>query len=716
MLKMLFAAAITIYFSMGTVCIAADGGIKNEAQISEEKRIYDLLSQAQDNSGIENSERMKLAFSGLALARSAKIDSLQIKAFIIIANLQTESDENQISLHYLDSALQIANIYKDNWNIGEIWYRKGVNYHRLGEPLIALEAFNESLRASRFSGNFKLEGSAYSMMGTIFRLNGLYDRAIEYIIKSKLNYEKANFTEGNAWAAYLLGRIYADLRLQETAMEYYREALQIYQQISAVDGNKNGLAICFEQIGILNIETGNFEEAQKNVEKTFEIYTEINSVYGLSIAYKNLARIDYAKGNYNHAEIKLKKALELNKEGSDFLSLPGIYEYLGLSVIGKGKFKEGIELMNKGLQQATVNNQKKIQLDIYSKLAEEYIRRNDLKNALVNRNEMIKIQDSLLLGAANIKMEQLQTILEIDEKNSQIAELEKQNEINSLLIKHHRISRNIMIAGIILASLISFTIYLFYKKLRRKNRELKEANAAKDKLFAIIGHDLRGPAGAHSSLLEHLNSNFGDFSSAELQDILHTLHKSSENINNLLENLFIWAQSQGAKIEYRPSGFQLADVIQNSINGLIQTAQNKEISIVPQVDEKLAVYADPDMVQVIVRNLLSNAIKFTDRSGIVHIKTECGKSDMILISVTDTGVGIEKENLARIFDISQGYRTKGTENEKSTGLGLLLVKDFVEKNKGKFFIESEKNKGTTVSFTLPVFKQPRFKKKRYNFC
>ena len=180
-------------------------------------------------------------------------------------------------------------------------------------------------------------------MGTIFRVNGLYDRAIEYIINSKLNYEKAESLEGHAWDAYILGRIYSDLKLPQKALEYFQEALEIYSKQASVDGNKDGVAICYEQIGLLNLDSGNFKEAKMYIDRTLEIATANKSSYILSNAHKNLGMIEYSMGNYELAEKYLNESLKIKNEVGDLLSLPTIYEYLGLCLIGKGQIDEGFQ-------------------------------------------------------------------------------------------------------------------------------------------------------------------------------------------------------------------------------------------------------------------------------------------------------------------------------------------------------------------------------------
>jgi signal transduction histidine kinase/uncharacterized pyridoxamine 5'-phosphate oxidase family protein len=655
-------------------------------------------------------ESVIMAKSALVAAKTTGNKNLVMHSYYMLGRIYTEAANNSLSLVYLDTALVIAESVNDNWNKGEILYQIGVNKHRMGEALKALESFNTSIQACRLSNNFKSAGSSYSVMGTIFRMNGLYDRAIEYIIKSKLNYEKADFIEGDAWATYLLGRIYHDLKLPQKALEYFHESLGIYKKLAAIDGIQNGLAICYEQIGIINLEEGNFEEARKYIDETFKIYSATESKYGLSNVYMNLGKIEYFENNYLQAEYYLNESLQIKKEVGDLLSQPGIYEYIGLCLIERGQTKEGFKTIQQGLDLAIANNQKKIQSDIYAKLSNSYLNANDLKNAIFYKDKQIEIQNLILSGAANIKIEQLQAIYEIDEKNNLIAELEKQNKIIALSNRQNKIIKNIMISGIVLALLITLIIFWFYNKLKLKNNELFEANAAKNKFFAIIAHDLRGPTSSLAALLELINSKFNELGKVELKNMLLVLYKSAENVSNLLENLLIWAQSQVDKIEYRPTNIKLDDLLQTTVKGLNQTAEDKQIEIRVEHNEQIFVLADSDMVQTIVRNILNNALKFTHRGGLVSIKTEVINRNFALIKIIDNGVGIEKSILPKIFDISFKHHTKGTENEKSTGLGLILVKDFVEKNKGTLTIESEKDKGTIVSFTLPLTHMPSTEK------
>ncbi len=323
------------------------------------EKISAQLSLALEIAENDKHEARSLASSALLAAKKAGNKSVEMRSYYVLGRIAQILDDKELSETYYDTALTIAEVTGDNWYKGEILFHKGIIKHNSREEIKALEYFNTSLQACRLSNNFKFMGSSYSIMGTIFRVNGMYDRAIEYTVNSKLNYEKAGFLEGTAWTAYILGRIYSDLKLPQKALENFQEALGIYLKLASIDGNKNGVAMCYEQIGLLNLDSGNFEEARRYIDKTLKIYTASKLEYGLSNSYKNLGKIEYLKGNYELAEKYLKESLEVKEEVGDFRGLPTLYEYLGLCRIGKGQIEDGFNNLQQGLAFAISNNQKK---------------------------------------------------------------------------------------------------------------------------------------------------------------------------------------------------------------------------------------------------------------------------------------------------------------------------------------------------------------------
>lgn len=236
--------------------------------------------------------------------------------------------------------------------------------------------------------------------------------------------------------------------------------------------------------------------------------------------------------------------------------------------------------------------------------------------------------------------------------------------------------------------------------LKESEARLKEINATKDRFFSIIEHDLRSPLsiihGLSGLLLQQIqNQNY-----KEIEKHAGVIRKSSQQVTDLLANLFVWSRSQTGKIEFNPQYFDLTALIDEVTNLLNEWALHKSIIITKKLPEKLPVIADSDMIGTILRNLISNGIKFSKEGGNITIKAE--KEDHhIFVSVKDSGIGIGEKDIDKLFRIDSNHSVNGTHKENGTGLGLVLCKEFIDKHGGKIWAESTVGKGSTFSFMLP---------------
>ena len=231
------------------------------------------------------------------------------------------------------------------------------------------------------------------------------------------------------------------------------------------------------------------------------------------------------------------------------------------------------------------------------------------------------------------------------------------------------------------------------------NEELKSLNATKDKFFSIIAHDLKSPINSFLNIGNILVNHIDKFSKEELQDMANDVKKSGDNLFKLLENLLFWARMQMKRIEFQPEILSLDTLAYHNISLLKLNADQKDISIVSNISENAKVFADPNMLNTVLRNLISNAIKFTKPGGeiaISHNETE----NHDVISVKDDGVGISEENQENLFRIDVNVSQVGTNNEKGTGLGLILCKEMVEKHQGSIDVTSKENEGTTFELNI----------------
>lgn len=235
-------------------------------------------------------------------------------------------------------------------------------------------------------------------------------------------------------------------------------------------------------------------------------------------------------------------------------------------------------------------------------------------------------------------------------------------------------------------------------ELQRK--ELESLNSTKDKFFAIIAHDLKNPFSTVLGLSELLAKEFESFDADKLKVFIEQIYKYSNNTFNLLENLLQWSMLQTGRMPLRPKLVNINELIIENIELLRGNALQKGISIESKTIDDGFVFVDVSMITTVIRNLLSNAIKFTGQSGTITI--EIAKDDsMLKVSVEDNGVGIAEADMNRLFKIDSNPTSIGTSMEKGTGLGLILCKDFVERNGGTIWVNSQLGRGTKFFFTIP---------------
>ena len=237
-------------------------------------------------------------------------------------------------------------------------------------------------------------------------------------------------------------------------------------------------------------------------------------------------------------------------------------------------------------------------------------------------------------------------------------------------------------------------------KLLASESSLKELNSTKDKFFSIIAHDLKSPFNGILGFSELLIEEIKNKNYTVIDTYAKIIQKSSVRAINLLTNLMDWSRLQTGRMEFNPEYIEATTLITSVKELLNISANQKSISISLNLPDQLIIYTDKFMLETVLRNLISNAIKFTPKKGVIHISVE-EKEKEFLFLIEDSGVGIENENLEKLFRIDKSYSSTGTENETGTGLGLILCNDFIKKHKGKIWAESESGNGSTFYFTIP---------------
>lgn len=241
------------------------------------------------------------------------------------------------------------------------------------------------------------------------------------------------------------------------------------------------------------------------------------------------------------------------------------------------------------------------------------------------------------------------------------------------------------------------------KQLIDSEKKLKEANSAKDKFFSIIAHDLKSPFFGVLGLSGHIKENGGSMGKEEIIDISRHIYNSLKQQYELLEGLLLWARSNTGRLKVEDTIVSPNAVVEKTINILKHSIEEKNLIFVNNVDEDLTILTDINLMLTVIRNLISNAIKFTPAGGRIMVNTE-EKGDHIDITISDTGIGIKKEDIDKLFRIEEAFSTPGTNNEKGTGLGLIVCQEFAQKQGGELLVESNPGEGTTFTYRLPLNK------------
>ncbi|MEI7812838.1 MAG: ATP-binding protein [Ignavibacteria bacterium] len=240
------------------------------------------------------------------------------------------------------------------------------------------------------------------------------------------------------------------------------------------------------------------------------------------------------------------------------------------------------------------------------------------------------------------------------------------------------------------------------EELTKTKEKLEILNSVKDRFFSIIAHDLRSPFQGFIGLTELMAEDINSIPQDELSEMACEMHVTSKRLFLLLNNLLEWARMQQGAISFNPTEIVLSEIVSENIDLIIKRGKQKGIEIIHEADQNRTVYADKEMLNTILRNLLSNAVKFTRQGGKVSVSSKETENNMVELSVTDSGIGMPEDLSKKLFNMAEKVGRRGTDDESSTGLGLLLCKEFVEKNGGRIRVESQENIGSTFYFTIPA--------------
>jgi signal transduction histidine kinase len=339
----------------------------------------------------------------------------------------------------------------------------------------------------------------------------------------------------------------------------------------------------------------------------------------------------------------------------------------------------------------------------------------DYTQAFFYLKEYKNIDDEILSEEARKNISELWTKFNTEEKEKKIQWLTQQHRIQQLKLERQELVRNYLLVVSLLILVLAVVIYNRYRAEKKVERQLKESeqklramNISKDKLFSIIAHDLGSPLNSILLSSGFLEKKYQTLEEEEVKDLLHQIYENTDHVAKLLDNLLKWAVSQLGKLEVELETLDLSQLTEDTIELMMSSARGKNIHLVSHINKNTLAQADKRMVGTILRNLVSNAVKYSKNGGEVHIFSK-SHNNFLEVAVADSGVGIPTDKLKYLFDLGVHNSTRGTAGEKGIGLGLVLCKEFVEKNRGTIRVErntnNETSTGTRVTFTLPTAPQ-----------
>ena len=654
------------------------------------------------------------------------------------------TSEPKRGIDYAYKALEYAGkTNQDDFLVGaNIVLAQNLTY--AGYPDSALPYARKAYSITRQGKTGKYAFSAINTLGNVFDENLISDSTLFYY-NLALDFALKDGNQFNMAAAYNnLGLVYSDAGDVQKAYEYYLKAAKMFEATN----NLKSKAITLNNIATINQRNNEYEKSIEYLMQAIDLNSEMGEFYHLSMNYSNLGIAYKELKLYDSALICYQKSQELNeKHGFDsdyarhYYNLGNLYYEKDDLVNARINLDRSTEISEKqGVKLGVLfNNMRLFDIDIKENRFAQARKRLRIIEDVINETNRVSYIDELILrkstyyekvGDFRTALEvfkdyhdHLDSIRELDYKKN-VAELQEKYESekksrenqtlrDEVLLQEKTIQYQyllVILFAVVLVFVIVIAIILFNSrtKLTRANKELTslnkkvnvqktnlvEANATKDKMFSIIAHDLRSPFNTLLGFLELLVSEYDDLDDKEKKSLLNTLNLQSKKTYGLLENLLQWSMMQRGLVKLYIDNYNLHQIVKHQISDLSQRAEAKNVELVNLVDSSMEIEADEVMIKTILRNLINNSIKFSNAGKQIKIWAE-KKTNSFELCVEDKGIGMTQEYANKLFTKQIPDSTPGTGNERGSGLGLRIVKDFVDMMNGEIRVETRPGEGAT---------------------
>jgi signal transduction histidine kinase/Tfp pilus assembly protein PilF len=609
------------------------------------------------------------------------------------------------SVHAFKRSAEVRRLINDSTGVGVAFHNAGFIFWQYTQYDSAIYYFEKALEIRKNLPNKEHLASTINNIGTIYYQWSIYDRALEYYFKSlELNRE---IGEDRSIAINLvnIGLVYKETSKNDRAVKFYKEGLPYAlaaQDTQTIGYVYNSLASSFLEI--------DQDSSVFYFKKSLDAYEKINSTGGIIISYKGLAENAIRKKNYTQAKKYFYEILTLAKNDNNRLRIAESYKFLGEVNLAEGKLIKAKEYFIDCIEISSNLN-----LRGFLGLSKTYEELGQIDSALSSLKKYEVFNAEINNEDTKRRIDDLRTKFEFEKFQKQIEAQKYDNETKNLYL----VSVLTLLFFVTIISIILFRTNKKRKKvnalLKQKNeliegqsqqleitnKELVELNNAKDKLFSIIAHDLKNPFSTLLNYSYFLKEEYADLSEKERLEFVSYMYQTTTKTYELLENLLNLSASRTGKIAFTPDNIEINLLIEKVAALYNSQLKEKNIELKNNFNNSIKSFADPYMIEIVLRNLLNNAIKYTPVNGLIEISSEINNG-RVCISVIDNGIGMDDETVNNIFNISVIKSQTGTKGERGTGLGLGLCKEFVEQNNGKIFVESVLNKGSIFKVCLPT--------------
>ncbi len=691
---------------------SSDTDLKTQINDSSKNKKVELYLKLSDQYYHANNNDSALFYAkeALIVSKLIKDDKLILKSYReLYYNYLLISDTKEIKLA-LTSAKKLAYKIQDTSSICDIHLNIARYFSGNSRYDSAIIHYDESKKLSELIDYKSNSVKALIGIGEIHYQRGDFESALnKYLEASK--YSEA-IKNNNIKLSLLIdmGNIYGDDKQFEKAKSYYNQAKEIAEQLK----DENTLSVVYNNLATIYQDEHDYFKAQTYFQKSLENEQKKGNKKGVALALNNIGDNYYKIGNYEKAIVCLRESLSTHRKLNSKLEIIYNLESLSQVYLSTGNYIQAIKYLNEGIILSKKLKTKGKRSDLLKLLAEYYHKVGNNKKAYSSMLDYNALKDSVQNESRSTKIAQLQATFESVKKEKENEILRVKNQFTQEKLEQEKTKSYFLYVFSFLAlSVIILIIVLFRSKvkvhnkmkriyglLEESNSKLKIMNATKDKFFSIIAHDLRSPFNAILGFSELIKGELKTKQNISvLKEYNEGVNEAANGLYNLLENLLQWANSQRGQLEFSPIQFDLYELVQNNLSIFKLKTADKSIKLSSNIKPGTLAYGDIHMVDTIVRNLISNALKFTEANGEVFLSAKLD-NEFILLSVKDTGIGISKENQDKLFRIDSNFTTYGTNDEAGSGLGLILCKEFVNKNGGEIWVESEPNKGSRFTFSL----------------